>query len=94
MTSKGLLKDKGQLMCHVIAQSVFQPWKDVNKTACEQCHLTLLLHQESYPVFTVCQLAIKTLEISLFIVICLYKLVKTTLYATELCTNILVFISV
>jgi len=38
---------KIRIMSCVIAQSVFQPRKDVNKTACKQCHITSHLPQKN-----------------------------------------------
>jgi len=38
---------ENRIMSCVIAQSVFQPRKDVNKTACKQCHATSNLPQKN-----------------------------------------------
>jgi len=41
-------------MFHVIAHSVFQLWKDVNKIAWEQSHIILHLLQESHSMSKTC----------------------------------------
>jgi len=64
-----------RIMSCVIAQSVFQPRKDVNTTACKQCHITSHLPQKN--TFShhklISQLEKLTLESSILINIAMHR---------------------